>query len=185
MALNQCPRCNYSLRGLPANHACPECGLVYDERSACWRRKPGVGVYAGLLGYLASAYWMAILPRKFPGFPPLVRVLVVIMFVVYVGSLVYVAWRLWGVYKKGVVIALLPDGLYYRRDAGSLEKIPWEDISRVAAVPYPLGLGVFHKQAKAVRTLTGVFRSRRDVERCVALINERLASGVSSATPAS
>jgi len=31
--LTACPRCDYSLRGLPADHACRECGLGYDEAS--------------------------------------------------------------------------------------------------------------------------------------------------------
>ena len=29
-----CPACRYSLRGLPARHACPECGFRYDK-DAC------------------------------------------------------------------------------------------------------------------------------------------------------
>ncbi len=27
--MNQCPRCSYSLEGLPEDHVCPECGLGY------------------------------------------------------------------------------------------------------------------------------------------------------------
>lgn len=34
-----CVRCGYSLRGLPANHACPECGLRFDERCELYRVK--------------------------------------------------------------------------------------------------------------------------------------------------
>ena len=33
----RCPRCDYSLRGLPANHACPECGLRFDEQCELYR----------------------------------------------------------------------------------------------------------------------------------------------------
>lgn len=28
-----CPRCDYDLTGLPAEHTCPECGCKYDEHS--------------------------------------------------------------------------------------------------------------------------------------------------------
>lgn len=31
--LEQCPRCGYSLKGLPASHRCPECGCEYDDRT--------------------------------------------------------------------------------------------------------------------------------------------------------
>ena len=32
--LRRCVRCGYDQRGLAARHACPECGLRYDEYSA-------------------------------------------------------------------------------------------------------------------------------------------------------
>ncbi len=31
MKLNRCPICHYSLRGLPKEHRCPECGFEYDQ----------------------------------------------------------------------------------------------------------------------------------------------------------
>ena len=33
LRLQVCPRCEYSLIGLPLNHRCPECGFEYDERT--------------------------------------------------------------------------------------------------------------------------------------------------------
>lgn len=30
--LAACPRCDYALRGLPVDHACPECGFAVDRR---------------------------------------------------------------------------------------------------------------------------------------------------------
>jgi hypothetical protein len=31
--LEECPKCEYSLKGLPASHRCPECGFEYDDRT--------------------------------------------------------------------------------------------------------------------------------------------------------
>ncbi len=36
----RCPQCEYSLRGLPSRHACPECGFEYDEHTRLWRWQP-------------------------------------------------------------------------------------------------------------------------------------------------
>lgn len=33
LRLTVCPRCEYSLTGLPAVHRCPECGFEYDDRT--------------------------------------------------------------------------------------------------------------------------------------------------------
>jgi hypothetical protein len=33
LRLAACPRCEYSLTGLPAAHRCPECGFDYDDRA--------------------------------------------------------------------------------------------------------------------------------------------------------
>ena len=42
MKLNRCPICRYSLRGLPVEHKCPECGFEYDQETSVFypRWKP-------------------------------------------------------------------------------------------------------------------------------------------------
>ncbi|MCB9852519.1 MAG: hypothetical protein H6819_05450 [Phycisphaerales bacterium] len=36
----ECPICEYSLKGLPAVHACPECGFRYDTNTRIWIAEP-------------------------------------------------------------------------------------------------------------------------------------------------
>ena len=53
LGLDRCPRCDYSLEGLPDHHVCPECGLKYDKsmetygRSNRWLRLAAVVVLLG------------------------------------------------------------------------------------------------------------------------------------------
>ena len=64
--LKSCVQCGYSLKGLPGNHACPECGLRFDERSQVWRKSPGIVVFAAMFGFLGSiGAWI-----QLPGVPP-------------------------------------------------------------------------------------------------------------------
>ena len=60
--LNRCPLCNYSLRGLPDRHACPECGFSYDKQMIVER--PNVkthllGAAAYTVLFLGQSGWMA------------------------------------------------------------------------------------------------------------------------------
>lgn len=53
-----CPMCNYPLKGLPAEHSCPECGFNYDKETYLWilhSKRPGrflfiFGVGCNLIG---------------------------------------------------------------------------------------------------------------------------------------
>ncbi len=47
--LTRCPVCRYDLRGLPAEHRCPECGMAYDSTVQIWRE--GVSNRARAWGY--------------------------------------------------------------------------------------------------------------------------------------
>ena len=47
----RCPVCRYDLRGLPAEHRCPECGLGIDDSMNTWRmRKPSRFIWAVTVG---------------------------------------------------------------------------------------------------------------------------------------
>jgi len=59
--LANCPRCAYALRGLPAKHRCPECGLEVDRR---WQIIPTSGDHlrtSRLRKYAVAIRWFVIL----------------------------------------------------------------------------------------------------------------------------
>jgi hypothetical protein len=62
-AVQRCPVCEYDLAGLPAAHACPECGFEYDERTiVLYGARTGQSVQpllVGLFGYLTAVTWIA------------------------------------------------------------------------------------------------------------------------------
>lgn len=61
-----CGRCGYDLRGLPAIHTCPECGLAYDAHSRVFHlygRRRGLGDAIGGLVVVAGVFWTLIRGR--------------------------------------------------------------------------------------------------------------------------
>lgn len=79
-----CPRCDYDLTGLPAEHTCPECGCKYDEHS--------IGI--PLTGRRAERWWAWV-------FQPLLGVILLIQ-VQRSG----VQWRTWDRLILPVIIFL-------------------------------------------------------------------------------
>ena len=67
----RCPVCRYDLRGLPAEHRCPECGLGIDDSMRTWRLgKPSRFVWAVTVGNKFVLYYALIecLFGRGPGF---------------------------------------------------------------------------------------------------------------------
>lgn len=69
--LNTCPNCDYSLKGLPAEHYCPECGLKYDSATRVWtqdNRMKSSGLLVGLIivGITAWSFTRAVSPGNAP-----------------------------------------------------------------------------------------------------------------------
>lgn len=119
--LQRCPRCTYRLRGLPAVHACPECGFEVDRRWTVFGgRSAALGprwvtdqtmllvillpatVVSGIAAYLAQVVWIALLPA-----------------VVIVLLLLLMRW------PPRAFVALGPTGVYVYRKRGRVEQYPW------------------------------------------------------------
>ncbi len=169
--LKSCVQCGYSLKGLPGNHACPECGLRFDERSQVWRKGPGIVVFVGMLGYLGSIGALIQMPRAFGGFSNVIKAVVVLGVVVYVTSFLWLAWFCWRRFRQDDFVATLPDGVYSRIARFRPTLTPWSDISRVTAAP---GHAAIVLKDKSVRNILGVFRGREEVVRFVAAVEARI-----------
>lgn len=128
--LEQCPRCDYSLEGLPAAHACPECGLAYDEHSFRYIQRPWRGwlVMYGVIFALGAAGKVLEISRLGPPsaewFGPVGLLLVF-------GIMAFSAYR---ISKRGMfVVAILPEGIHYEQPPHDSKLVRWEKITAISA----------------------------------------------------
>ncbi len=187
----KCVRCGYSLRGLPANHICPECGLRFDERCALYR----VTNPRQLL-----AFWLMILGGGWVGLKNLphltnlagasawdtVGALAGALWVVFVAAGIWFFVRR---YRRGFKVAITSDGLILRLPGFSDDLIPWRDIGGASIKERPAGkpqvASVFLRSTNKTVEIGGVanmFPKRAAVERFVQEVNERVGVGSDDAT---
>lgn len=179
--LECCPRCGYSLYGLPANHACPECGLRYDDLSLLFRRRPDYRILLNLSGIAMGSVlvWqeLSAIIRDGTGRTSWSGLFVIGYFV----AIVFLAQYIWRLFRRGRLVAVLPEGLLFRWDRPAMEWVPWSNISRVVVGPGRLGVVIFLRRERTTRELWGVFRSRDEAERLVAAADHYLGLVHSSA----
>jgi predicted RNA-binding Zn-ribbon protein involved in translation (DUF1610 family) len=135
----KCVRCGYSLRGLPANHACPECGLRFDERCTLYRvTNPRQLMVFWLM--IFGGGWVAL--KHLPHVANLGAASAWEM----IGALAGVAWivcvpiALWFIvrsYRRGFEVAITTDGLIVHLPGFSDDLIPWRDIGGVSIKDRP------------------------------------------------
>ncbi len=162
-----CPRCGYSLTGLPAEHACPECGGRYDRMTAIWRQRsnwaaivPAIVWLVLLVGLLAMKGVEFLNNRGGPlGRGPAIAWLVVGPFVLWR------AVRELNVRRAGLFVACLPEGLALRQPEIGRLTYPWSDIESVSeSSRFPRRPGALIRTPGGGRLhITGVFRARTDV----------------------
>jgi predicted RNA-binding Zn-ribbon protein involved in translation (DUF1610 family) len=180
-----CVRCGYALRGLPATHACPECGLRYDPRCALYRVTNPRQLIAFWLMILAGG-WVSL--RNLPKLARLDSastwdIVGVVAAVVWIVFIIAGTWWLLRSARRGFKVAITTDMLVLHVPGSKRETVPWSDIESVAVKPLPEGKPQIatvklriHAAAVEVGGVANVFPRREDVERFVAEANARIAA---------
>jgi predicted RNA-binding Zn-ribbon protein involved in translation (DUF1610 family) len=191
-AFKKCVRCGYSLRGLPANHVCPECGLRFDERCALYRvTNPKqllvlwIMIFGGGWVSLRNLRHFANLASASPW--EKVGAFAGVLWVVFVAA---AAWYLARRCRRGLKVAITSDGLILHLPGFSEDLIPWNDIGRASikkrSARKPQIASVFLRSKNKTVEIGGVanvFPRRTDVERFVAEVNDRVNATSSVETP--
>ncbi len=173
--LDACPRCGYSLQGLPADHACPECGLRYDRESEVYKHRNLKALFLGLLGFVGGAGGMVNLARVYGNAGALWRMGIIFCVVVYFVGAVWLARYVYRLYRSGPLVAILPDGLYVRLRRVEGQWTAWKDVS---GVQFRAGVGrggaTLQVTGRRPLFIDGVFTSTDDARRFVSLVAARL-----------
>lgn len=181
----KCIRCGYSLRGLPANHICPECGLRFDERCALYRVTNPRQLLAFWLMILGGG-WVGL--KNLPHLANLAGASAWDTVGAFAGALwiVFVVAGVWffvSRYRRGFELAITSDGLILRLPRFSDNLIPWRDIGgasikdRPASKPQVASVFLSSKNKTVdIGGVANVFPKRADVERFVRQVMQHLDS---------
>lgn len=119
--LQHCPRCAYRLRGLPALHPCPECGLEVDRRwtvfggRSATLRSHWIADQASLLLVLLPATTIATIAAF------MAHVIWIVLLPAAVAVLLLLLMR----WPPRTFVALGPAGVYVYRKRGQVEQYAW------------------------------------------------------------
>lgn len=168
-----CPRCGYALRGLPADHACPECGLRYDHECEMYRAVKPIPVFASM-GGLFAVFGLVNVFRGFPSWPIEWQIITILLGALCIAVIVFAVRRLRALNRQGRYVAVTGDGLLIRMQSLDPEFIPWTNITRASAHSRSRIATIFIKDKKLVRHIGGVFAKQQDADRFVGQIQDRV-----------
>lgn len=180
----KCARCDYSLRGLPTKHACPECGLRFDERCELYRVTNPKKILAVWI-LIITGGWSVL--RQLPHIAHFaaaslwqqIGALAAVVWFFFVGLFI---WHMVKRYRRGFAVAVTADGLIVRLPGFNDDLIPWASIGgasvkktrtgkpQVASIQF-----IERKRNIDIGGVNNVFPTRGDVERFVNQVNERTA----------
>ncbi|MCH8878276.1 MAG: hypothetical protein IID34_00150 [Planctomycetes bacterium] len=165
--LGKCPICSYSLRGLPSEYRCPECGFPYDSQTRIWRPQKPKAIFAGLIGFIGGGGFLVHFIVQAPriGIP---------VFVLWMGLASYIGWRCYSIYKRGQFVCVGSDGIQYRLQKAEAQLICWKDIAVIHRRWLDKRCLVERVGDQKDIPLYGVFCSPADVVEFADLANQRL-----------
>lgn len=124
-----CLRCGYSLRGLPQQYACPECGLAYDGDSVVFRARSYVWIWP--VAAAGSLVQLFNLPSISNALRPYTYVAIAFMFFFLLYLISYVMRFRSNSVLEGQIVAVLGQGLFLKVDHLQRDFIPFESIKGV------------------------------------------------------
>lgn len=162
--IQNCPRCDYSLLGLPTLHRCPECGLEFDRDSVFFRAQWKVGWLMCLAGtsMLIPGAWFFV-NRGQPN--PLLSGAVIAL----VG--------LWRIYLRKSVVVVTPTEIRFIRDRSAEMRFPLNSICRAERRFLGSSVRLVGQNDREIGVLPGGLRwSIGTGDKLVEEINRRLGS---------
>ncbi|HPF41693.1 MAG TPA: hypothetical protein P5081_16335 [Phycisphaerae bacterium] len=164
--LADCPYCGYTLTGLPAESACPECGFRYDSDTRVWIAKPErlperVFVYYFRISIVSAiALLVAMLTMTFLG-----RVhwywtsfTLLCIFIQFTST-----FRMRRERNERPLLVVAPQGIRYRDQRFRVHDYDYADIREIEIVTFP-GIAdawiIPHRGPQ--RKIRKVFRDRRE-----------------------
>lgn len=156
-----CPMCDYPLTGLPAAHACPECGFRYDENTRVWVGEPRRFSKLNALFYLACIpFWLSTALRAFLSrsrMSDLIKIVAVITLLAT--PLLEIYWRRRS-RRLPPLAAITSAGITYRAGGMQAKLLPWREFDGVIEDPSFVGntVSLVRTNGRPMR-LTAPFRT--------------------------
>lgn len=131
-----CPQCKYMLKGLPSPHACPECGLEFDNDTYVFIDKtpdPESSPFMVLLVEMSPYLLLVLIALWFVDVMKFAIAILILMLLFAV-----IVKREWRFLNSPRLVVVGPERLSYRDPGGEMVHLPWTAIQRVS-VQRPFG----------------------------------------------
>jgi hypothetical protein len=151
--------CNYSLRGLPAAHRCPECGFEYDEHTQAWHSRGhrftcvlvlSVSVFL-LITLFLEYFFTGALSWKDQGY--------LVLFLFFIIVIIHI-------WNREPFFVVSPAGIIMRWGYHSPRTMPWQDIVEIEDHPgeAPKWTKLVLRSRKKPLAVGAFLRTRSEVE---------------------